>query len=220
MARSVGAAPQTQPSASKQRPSGGTPMSAHTGRFASDLPPSRSNAVTRPPKLSPTIGVRPSLVMTVPLGTRRSSATTRSRSVRVDGDQAGRPGIRMGEVVESEVADISTPIAVYGHLAALVRCNSAQGTPIADLGDACRGPVGVHRMICRPCMSENHSLPSRQRGSGKNAPPSGSTLVFICRPDSGVWTGPSLGRGLARSRLACGPPWSHLLGSCGWRSAT
>ena len=59
-------------------PSGGTPRSAHTRRFASEPSAWMSNAVRRPAKLSAAISVPPSGVTTMPLGKVTRSATMRA----------------------------------------------------------------------------------------------------------------------------------------------
>jgi hypothetical protein len=57
----MGHATHTQPSASRQMPSGTAPSScAKTRRSRSEPSSAMSNAVKRPPKLSPMISVRPS----------------------------------------------------------------------------------------------------------------------------------------------------------------
>ena len=53
-------------------------MGAQTRRPRSEPSASMSKAVKRGPKVSPTIKVRPSGVITVPLGNESSSATTRA----------------------------------------------------------------------------------------------------------------------------------------------
>ena len=74
---SSGSATQTLPSASRQMPSGGrAPRSAQTRRLCSVPSLSMSNAVSCRRNVSARIIVRPSGVMTVPLGNLRPSAAT------------------------------------------------------------------------------------------------------------------------------------------------
>ena len=68
--------------------------------------------------LSPTISVAPSAVMTVPFGKPRSSAATRTRTVGLHEDQAGRRGLVAAVHVEAEVADVRAAVRVDHHVVA------------------------------------------------------------------------------------------------------
>ena len=123
-----GEATQTAPSASRQMPSGAMFVEVSPQPTVASVPSlAMSNAVKRRPKVSARIMVRPSGVITAPLGNNTSSGSDGHLAVGRNHCQHGWSGLHWTHKdIEAEIADIGTTAGIHHHVVARKRGEAGQ----------------------------------------------------------------------------------------------